>query len=261
MNFQPFIVVFGTRMDKHDRWGTEINPKASAMLNITKNLKLRGSVGTAFKGPSLVKLYGEGWRMGPYIVHANPDLKPEKSIGYQLGLEYGISERFLGKLSLFRNEIEDLINTRIVKGVRPPYGMYWQNIDRAVTEGIELGLTGRLMKNLTARAGYTFLHTQDKTLREELTYKPKHKATLELNQNLPEYGLNIAVTGEYIGQRYDSTYRKLGGYSLCNVAVTKDMGKHLQIFARADNIFKKEMVADEYDIDGTRFLAGMKLSF
>jgi outer membrane receptor for ferrienterochelin and colicin len=261
MNFQPFVLVLGTRIDQHDRWGTEVDPKASVLYHITKNLKIRGSVGAAFKGPTLVSLYGDGWRMGPYIVHANPDLKPESSIGYQLGMEYAFLGRFLGKLSLFRNDIDDLINARIVMGRRPPYDMYWENVDKAVTQGVELSLAAQVMKDLTARLGYTYLDTEDKTLHRDLTYRPRHKATLELNQRFPEIGLNINIAGEYVGQRYDSTYRKLGGYTLCNIAVTKDIGKHFQVFARADNIFGKETVIDEYDIDGARILAGLKMSF
>ncbi|OPY61685.1 MAG: Colicin I receptor precursor [Syntrophorhabdaceae bacterium PtaU1.Bin034] len=261
MNFQPFVLVLGTRIDQHDRWGTEVDPKASVLYNITKDLKVRGSVGAAFKGPTLVSLYGDGWRMGPYIVHANPDLKPESSIGYQLGMEYAFLGRFLGKLSLFRNDIDDLINARIVMGRRPPYDMYWENVDKAVTQGVELSLAAQVMKDLTARLGYTYLDTEDKTLHKDLTYRPKHKATLELNQRFPEIGLNINVAGEYVGQRYDSTYRKLGGYTLCNIAVTKDIGRHFQVFARADNVFGKETVIDEYDIDGTRILAGLKMNF
>lgn len=261
MTFQPVVLVLGTRVDDHDRWGTEVNPKASVLYNITKDLKVRGSVGAAFRGPSLVKLYGEGWRMGPYIVHANPDLEPEKSIGYQLGIEYAFLERFLGKLSLFRNDIEDLIDYRIVRSGPPPYHMYWENIDKAVTEGVEVSLTGRLTKDLTARAGYTFMRTEDKGLDKELTYRPRHKATLELNQRFPGIGLNINVAGEYVGRRYDSAYEKLGGYTLCNVAVTQDMGKYLQVFARADNVFGKKAITDEYDLDGARFLAGVKVTF
>ncbi len=261
MNFAPLVLVLGTRIDRHDRWGTEIDPKASILYSITKDLKIRGSVGAAFKGPSLVKLYGDGWRMGPYIVHANPDLEPESSIGYQLGVEYAFLNRFLAKISFFRNDIEDLIDTRIVRARRPPYDMYWENIDEAMTQGVELSLAARLTPNFTARAGYTYLDTEDGSLHKDLTYKPKHKATVEVNRRFPKIGLNINVAGEYIGRRYDSDYRKLGGYTVCNVAVTQDVGKHVQVFAKADNIFGKDTVVDEYELDGTRFLAGLKISF
>ncbi len=104
--FLPVVLVLGARVDEHDRWGTEVAPKASVLWNLTPSLKLRSSVGSAFKAPSLAKLYADNWRMGPYTVYANPDLQPEKSLGYQLGIEYAFLGRFLAKLSLFRNEIK-----------------------------------------------------------------------------------------------------------------------------------------------------------
>lgn len=261
IDIKPLVVVIGTRIDQHDRWGTEVNPKASLLYSVTEYLKIRGSVGTAFKGPSLVKLYGDGWRMGPYLVHANPDLKPEKSLGYQLGVEYSFLERFLAKLTLFRNDIEDLVDSYIVKKGKPPYDMYWRNVDKAVTQGVEVSLTARVMEGLTANAGYTYLDTEDKTLDRELTYRSKHKASLELNQRFPEIGFNINLAGEFFGPRFDDDYKKLGGYFVCNIAATQDIGAHLQLFARADNIFDKKNVEDEYDIDGIQVLAGLKMSF
>ncbi len=261
MDFSPFVIVLGTRIDHHDLWDTEINPKLNVLYKITENLKIRGSVGRAFKGPDLVDLYGDAWRMGPYIVHANPDLKPEESIGYQLGMEYAFLGRFIGKASLFRNEIDDLISYKIIKKGAPPWGMYWINVGDAVVQGAELSLTGRLTKTLTTRIGYTYLDTEDKATGRDLTYRATDKASLEFNQQFPSIGLNVNIAGEYIGERYDSDYNKLGGYAVCDIAVTKDIGKNLQVFARADNLFGKKDVVDEYDLDGERFLAGITINF
>jgi len=268
IDFSPFIFVLGVRLDEHDKWGTEVNPKASLLYKVTEDLKLRASVGRAFRAPTLVKLYADGWRMGPYLVHANPDLKPEKSVGYQVGAEYRFSEKLLCKLSYFRNELEDLISHRIVKKFHPifhfplfPWDMYWENVDKAMTQGVELSLASQIRDNLAARFGYTFLETEDKNTKKELTYRPKHKLTLELNWEIPEIDLNINLEGEHIGRRYDSDYKRLGDYTIFNLALTKDIGKYLSIFARIDNIFGKEDIPDEYDIDGTEFLGGIRVKF
>ncbi len=261
INFQPVVFVLGARLDDHDKWGAEVNPKGSVLINVTKNLKLRGSVGTAFKSPSLAKLYANAWRMGPYMVYANPDLQPEKSIGYQVGAEYALLERHLFKVSAFRNNVKDMIVSKIVRRRPPPHSMYWENVDEAYTQGVEVSVTSRLTDTLTAQAGYTYLDTRDKKQDKELTYRPKHKATLELNQKIPQFGVNVNVTGIYVGTRYDDDYAELDGYDLWNVAVTKDLGKHFQLFARADNIFGKKDVDDEYDLDGSRFLFGVKMNF
>ena len=267
IDFSPFIFVLGARIDDHNRWGTEVNPKASLLYKVSEDFKLRASVGRAFRGPTLVKLYADGWRMGPYLVHANPDLKPEKSVGYQVGAEYKFSKKLLGKLSCFRNELKDLISYRIEKHFWPwgapkfPWDMYWENVNKAMTQGIELSLASQIKDNLTARLGYTFLDTEDKSTKKELAYKPKHKLTLEISWIIPGININVNLESEYIGRRYDSDYNRLGGYTIFNLSLTKDMGKNASIFARIDNIFGKKNIPDEYDIDGTEFLGGVKIKF
>jgi outer membrane receptor for ferrienterochelin and colicin len=260
ISLAPFVIVLGSRLDLHDRWGSEANPKASVLYNVTESLKIRGSVGTAFKGPPLVRLYGDGWRMGPYLVHANPDLEPEKSTGYQVGVEYSFTEGFLGKLSFFRNDIKDLISSRIVRNTPPPHDLYWYNVDEAMTRGVEASIAARLARNLSARAGYTYLDTEDKTLDRELTYRPRHKLSMELGYTIPDLGLHLDFSGAYTGQRYDDEYEKLGGYTLFNVALIKDITRNIQATVRVENILGKKNIPDEYDIDGTWFLAGMRVN-
>jgi len=261
IDFSPFILVLGTRVDKHDRWGTEVNPKVSLLYKVSEDFKLRASVGRAFRGPTLVKLYADNWRMGPYIVHANPDLEPEKSIGYQLGAEYKFSEKLLCKLSYFRNELKDLISYKIVKMGPPPWDMYWENVNKAMTQGVELSLASQIRDNLTAKFGYTLLDTEDKSIGKELTYRPKHKLSVEFGWIIPEIDLNLNLEGEYFGRRYDSDYNRLGGYTIFNLALSKNIGKYASIFARVDNIFGKKNIPDEYDINGAVFLFGIKGKF
>jgi len=159
----------------------------------------------------------------------------------------------------FRNEIKDLISYTTGHGY--PIPLYWENIDKAMTQGIELSLASQIIDNLTARLGYTFLDTEDKNTKKELTYKPKHKLTLEFSWIIPKIDLNLNLEGEYIGRRYDSDYNRLGGYTIFNLSLTKNIGKNISIFARIDNIFGKKNIPDEYDIDGTEFLGGVKIKF
>lgn len=261
MDFEPVIFVVAARLDEHDKWDTEINPKASLLYRVTDGFKLRASVGRAFKGPTLTGLYADGWRMGPYLVHANPDLKPETSVGYQLGAEYMLSEMFIAKLSFFRNEVENLISSRTVRSGPPPWAMYWENIDEARTQGIEIGLTSRLMENLTGNLEYTFLDTENKETGKELTNRPKYKLDFGLDWKIPSFGMNLNFACQYIGERYDDEDNtiELDAYTIYNISATKQMTKYGELFMRIDNIFGEKDIEDEYDIDGAQFLAGVKI--
>jgi len=261
IDLAPVVVVLGARLDAHEEWGEEINPKASLMYTLSEGLKLRASVGTAFKAPSLLKLYGDGWMMGPFLMHSNPELEPEKSVGYQAGIEYAVNRDVDAEVSFFRNDIEDLIVERIVYGMPLPFDIYWENVEKAMTQGVEVNLKTRLSDGISARIGYTWLDTEDKDTGNELTYRPEHKLFAGLDFRIRSAGLGLHLETKYTGERWedDDNTLRLDDYWICNASLTKELGEHVQAFVRVDNIFDERNIEDEYDIDGIEFLAGVRM--
>lgn len=262
IDLSPVVVVLGARLDAHESWGEEINPKASVMYKASDALTFRASVGTAFKAPSLLKLYGD-WMMGPYMVHANPDLKPEKSLGYQAGAEYAFSKDVTGKVSLFRNELEDLIDTRIVKaGPRPPWNMYYENVDEAMTQGVEVNLNAHLNDNISARAGYTLLDTENKLTGKELVHRPDHKFFAAMDFRIPVADIRMFIESLYTGERWDDAENtvRLDDFWIWSVSVAKEFNEHTEVFVKVNNIFDEKGIEDEYDIDGVELLTGVKVN-
>ena len=261
IDLSPVVVVLGARLDAHESWGEEINPKASVMYEASDALTFRASVGTAFKAPSLLKLYGD-WMMGPYMVHANPDLKPEKSLGYQAGAEYAFSKDVTGKVSLFRNELEDLIDTRIVKaGPRPPWDMYYENVDEAMTQGVEVNLNAHLNDNISARAGYTLLDTENKLTGKELVRRPDHKFFAAMDFRIPVADIRMCIESLYTGERWDDAENtvRLDDFWIWSVSAAKEFNEHTEVFVKVNNIFDEKDIKDEYDIDGLELLAGLRV--
>jgi vitamin B12 transporter len=62
---------------------------APALLIPETDTKLKGSVGTGFKAPTLPELYQN---FPSFNFFGNPNLKPETSIGYDLGFEQALLE-------------------------------------------------------------------------------------------------------------------------------------------------------------------------
>ncbi|UZJ36963.1 MULTISPECIES: TonB-dependent receptor plug domain-containing protein [unclassified Prosthecochloris] len=260
IDLSPVVIVLGGRLDAHEKWGEEINPKASVMYKASDALTFRASVGTAFKAPSLLKLYGD-WMMGPYLVHANPDLEPEKSLGYQAGAEYAFSKDVTGKVSLFRNELEDLIDTRIVRMGPPPWDMYYENVDEAMTQGVEVNLDARLNDNISARAGYTLLDTENKLTGKELVHRPDHKFFAGVDFRIPVADLRMHIESAYTGERWDDEDNtiRLDDFWIWSASIAKEFGEYTEVFVKVDNIFDEKDIDDEYDIDGVEFLAGVRV--
>ena len=261
IDLSPVVLVLGARLDAHESWGEEISPKASLMYKASNELTFRASVGTAFKAPSLLKLYGD-WMMGPYMVHANPDLKPEKSLGYQAGAEYAFSKNVTGKVSLFRNELEDLIDTRVVRVGPPPWDMYYENVDEAMTQGVEVNLNAHLNSNISARAGYTLLDTENKLTGKELARRPDHKFFAAMDFKIPTADIRMCIESLYTGERWDNAENtvRLDDFWIWSVSAAKEFSEHTEVFVKVNNIFDEKDIEDEYDIDGVELLAGVRVN-
>ena len=265
ISLNPFIFVIGARMDLHEAWGTEFNPKANVMLDVTDNLKLRASAGRAFRAPTLLSLYAPDWKMGPYTVISNPDLKPEKSLGLQIGGEWQLAKKVIAGVSYFHNDIKNLITSKIDRSGRP-WKMTYNNVDEAMTQGVELNLRASLAKNLITKVGYTLLDTEDKTTGEELLERPKNSLFLGFTWNFEKIGAGFTIDGFYIGKRYaiiddEDTIGELDPHVTFNVSLSKSITRYGRLFIRIINIFDKQDVYDEYNIRGTKLFAGLELNF
>jgi len=130
--------------------------------------KLKASVGTGFKAPTLSELF----QSFPPFFFANPDLKPESSVGYDLGIEQGFGGGLvrIGTTG-FYNRIRDLITTDVT-------GTTYANVGRASTDGVEGFVAYQPVKQLTLRLDYTYTEATDDVLHEELLRRPKHKGNL-----------------------------------------------------------------------------------
>ena len=70
------------RYDDNDSWGAHTTWRiAQAFILPDINTKLKASYGTRFQGPWLADLYVSY----PPFFFANPSLKPEESVGYDIG--------------------------------------------------------------------------------------------------------------------------------------------------------------------------------
>ncbi|MCJ7682329.1 MAG: TonB-dependent receptor, partial [Candidatus Aminicenantes bacterium] len=88
-----FFAAAGVRLDVHNRFGRVLSYRiAPAYLFPSTGTKIRASFGTGFKAPSLYQLYAPGTFYGPI---GNEALVPEKSTGWEVGMEQSFFEKML----------------------------------------------------------------------------------------------------------------------------------------------------------------------
>ncbi len=88
----------------------------------------------------------------------NPDLKPEKTVQYELGFRQSLGSRAAFQMSAFLRQQKDLVQIRNVNAVGLGVGSYGnvENIDFATTKGLEFEFDLRRTNGVALRANYTF---------------------------------------------------------------------------------------------------------
>jgi vitamin B12 transporter len=232
---ERFYSALNLRYDDNERFGSKVTWRfAPAYVIAASDTRFTASAGSGFKAPTLGELYQN---FPPYF-YSNPELKPETSTGYDLGIEQGLFDSSV-KLGAtwFRNDIRDLITTDVT-------GTTYANVGRAVTQGVESFIAWQPLQALHLRADYTFTQADDDILHEELLRRPKHKATLDAQWQVNDaLSLNSTVlyVGSWIDGNRDFSIPRLTApaYTTVNVAVNFELTSHWTLFGRIDNLFDR----------------------
>lgn len=222
----------GARIDEHQDFGTHATYRGTAAYWIREtSTKVRATIGTGFKAPSLFQLFSS---------FGNPDLHPEKSRGWDAGIDQELACLGLkASVTYFRNEFEHLIE------FDPALSKYF-NIGRAETWGVEAALEWTPFKDFEIRASYTLTDTEDKTTGKQFLRRPRNKAALQASYLLLE-GVQVNVSVLYVGERDDldfstfpATRVTLPDYATVNLAASWRISDHFEVFARGENLLDKD---------------------
>ncbi len=252
------LLIPSLRFDHNDKFGSYTSPKLGATYKLNKNYRLKGSFGKGFKAPTLADLYMDMTRnmMGVVHVVGNPDLDPEKSTNFEIGIE-GEKNGYFGDITYFHSDVRDKI-TDDTQAVPGGYESTYINVDEAEIDGIEVTLGKHLNRYFTLKGTYNYLDGRDKADNSRLSGMARSRATIQLEyDDNQKYGYHAVLwqdwTYDYLfsGSSYD--------YSTTNIMVNKRINDRARVFAGVDNIFDKE-VYDLY-LDGRLWRVGAEFTF
>ena len=231
-----FYDTVSLRYDDNDDFGSKVTYRVAPVYLIKDTgTKLKASVGTGFKAPTLEELFQS---FPAFDFFANPNLRPETSTGYDVGFEQTVFNTPLSfGITYFRNNIRNLITDNA------DFTSY-ANVGRAMTQGVESFVAYQPLQSLTLRLDYTYTEATDEILHQELLRRPKHKATLNGNwqatQRLSFNATLLAVSSWIDGNRDFSIPRLTApGYTTMNLAANFDLTSKLAVFAHIDNLFDR----------------------
>lgn len=264
--FSKLTLVPGVRYDHHSTFGDSFNPKLNVMYKVLANTSLRASVGKSFKSPTIRQLYYDVpyWH-SPFWVASNPDLEPEKSIGYSVGIEQWLFDnRGMINVTGFRNDINDMVVTDSTGQTYEGSPLYiYENVDKATVQGVEVAAQFYPTDNFSVMAGYTYTDSEDNESGLALTYTPNHEFTLSPAYEYEPWGLGASGTLVYASEQYtdDANTRTQDAHTVVDGKVFKRLSKVSKITLEVSNIFDADF-GDERNVRAGRIIMlGLDMEF
>ncbi|MDO8878872.1 MAG: TonB-dependent receptor [Pseudolabrys sp.] len=228
------------RGDDHDQFGSHMTYRlAAAFVTPVTNTKLKATYGTGFKAPTLYELYG----VGSFSYLGNPTLRPEESIGYDVGFEQPL---FNGRVKFggtyYENRIKNLINSLFIFG--PPTVNTYVNVGQAKMHGSEWFAEVIVTDQLRLRGDFTRTMAFDSVANTELLRRPNNKGSISATWQ-PTDKSSLTATVLSVGSWIDAGRvapfgaTQKPGYTIVNLAGEYAIHPNATVFARVDNLFDK----------------------
>jgi vitamin B12 transporter len=229
--------------------------RVGASSPVTSSLRLRTSVSTAFNAPAFDQVRPTLFTTG------SPNLKPERSRAYEIGLEQSLVYGILHfTADYFNQRFTDLI--QFVSGGPPNFLGRYANLTEAESKGYDVGLVMTPVANWSGSVSYTQAtprvtkvspdYTGDLKPGDALIRRPTHSGSAVLTYSSFNSG-SFSVMASYVGKRPDLDFNQfpsptitLPSYVKVDLAMSRDLirsatGKSSLAFtARVDNALDRK---------------------
>ena len=232
-----FAASASVRHDDNSKFKDATTWRATAAAALPQGFRAHASYGEGVTDPTFTEQFG----FFPGSFEGNPDLKPEHSRGFDVGIGWA-NGRLAADVTYFRANLEDEIittfdSTTFLSGVANATG-------ESRRQGIEASLDARATAWLHLSAAYTYLDAEEGqvagTARSREVRRPRHSGSLTAIVDLDR--LTLAGSVAYVGKRRDVDFDSfpardvtLGDYALVTLSGRYRLTDALDLTARIEN--------------------------
>ena len=267
---ERFTWLLSARYDDNSDFDDAVSGRLSLAYNLSGSTVLRGNIGTGRKNPTFTDLYG--YFPGQFV--GNPDLKPERTTSYDVGLEQMLLDGSVAlQLSLFRQDLEDEINGFVFDPVT--FLASAENIDgRSNRSGAELSARWQISEHFDISASYTYTESDQegplgKAVQE--IRRPRHAGALGLTFVSPGQRFSGALAADYGGTRSDvffppwpdpSETVTLDSYLLVDLTLQYQLSESASVYAKGSNLLDEDYEqVYGYQTPGVAGYFGLRMNF
>lgn len=238
-------------------------PTVAVRWSAASWVSLRGGLAGGVRFPTLNELT-RSFRVRSDVTTANPRLRPERSLGGELGVDL-THGRLAASATAYWLSVDDAIGNATVTGARrvqlcpglPADGRCSErrNIGRIASRGVELDGAWSVASHLTLSTTYAL---QDARVEASSAPRldgrrspqvPLHSVVGRVAYDDPA-GPLASCEVRYVGRQFDDDRNQhpLGGFATFNAQVGWHFGPHWQLFLRAENLLDRTYATGRSDV-------------
>jgi vitamin B12 transporter len=226
------------RYDENNRFDNATTYRLQASYRFEAGARIHAAGGSGVKNPGVFELFG----FDPGTFVGNPNLKPEKSEGWEAGVEqvlFGGAARV--DATMFDNTLEDEVFTAF--GGAPLYlSSPGNRTTKSRQRGVELSGRAVLGEAWTLDGAYTYLDAKESG--QEEVRRPPRIGSVNLAWRAPSDRFGAYASVRYNGRTYDNNFTLTGppriqlpAYTLVNFGGDVKMTPKVSVYARIENAF------------------------
>jgi len=236
-------VSISARRDQNDRFDNLTTWRVTGTQALLNQVRVHASWGEGSANPTFFELFG----FIPESFAGNPDLKPESSEGWDLGLSGADTDgRYAWDLTYFRSRLNNEIITSF--GPAPDYFSQPINLDgTSRREGWEASLTTDVSEQITVDANFTLLDSHEPGGRREVR-RPRRSGAINTHLAFANEQGKASLSFIYNGEMHDSEFITatptdrvvIKSVTLLNAGVSYRPNERTTLFFRGQNLLNKE---------------------
>lgn len=224
--------------------------------------RLHASAGTGSTNPTMWEQFG--YSAGSFV--PNPNLRPETSFGWDVGIEQSMLD---GIVTLDATYFNQTLDNAIVSRSLPAFMSTVVNeVGTSTRQGVELSASIDILSGLTAGVTYTYVDARKPDGAQEAR-RPQHSGAINLAYKLAEIPLTLHGEVLLVGEQLDSAYISnvptpvtLPAYTLVNAGLNYQINDQVEVYGRVQNLFDtRYQEVYGYATQGRTFYAGARAKF